>query len=201
VPSRPDQKFISEMGALEAAYLRSADPVVQSGFDGGRTRWIEERSPLVEAFDRGGDFLDVGCANGLLASDVVVWAAGRGYQIIPHGIDLGEGLIDLARERLWEHAANFAVADAWMWRPRRRWTFVYSLLDLCPEELRCEWLRRLFSWVDVGGRLIVGSYGSRSRYLAPVSVADVLRECGFVVAGSSAGGDGPVTRVAWVSRS
>jgi 2-polyprenyl-3-methyl-5-hydroxy-6-metoxy-1,4-benzoquinol methylase len=52
---------------------------------------------LIQAFDRDGDFLDVGYANGLLASDVVVWAVKRGYRVVPHGIDLGEELIGLAR--------------------------------------------------------------------------------------------------------
>jgi hypothetical protein len=62
-------------------------------------------------------------------------------------------------------------------------------------------LRHLFRWVEVGGRLIIGSYGSRSRSQAPVLVADVLSECGFTIEGSSAGGDGPITRFAWVSKS
>jgi hypothetical protein len=39
------------MVALEAAYLLSDDPVVQSGFHGARARWREERSPLAEGID------------------------------------------------------------------------------------------------------------------------------------------------------
>jgi SAM-dependent methyltransferase len=200
VESRPDEEFMSDMAALEAAYLLSENPVAQSGFHGGRARWREERSPLVEAIDQDGDFLDVGCANGLLASDVVAWAAERGYRIVPYGVDLGEKLIAFARERLQDHAANFAVADAWTWRPSWQWTFVYSLLDLSPDHLRCEWLWRLYGWVEPGGRLIVGSYGSRSRNEPPVSVDEVIRQCGFGIAGSSTGGDGPSTRFAWVSK-
>jgi SAM-dependent methyltransferase len=200
VVSRPDDEFMSEMVGLQAAYLKADDPLGRSGFYGVRARWVEERSPLVAAINRNGDFLDVGCANGLLASDVVTWAAERDYRIVPHGVDLGDRLIGLARERFQDHAANFAVADAWTWRPSRQWTFVYSLLDLGPDHLRCEWLRRLYGWVEPGGRLIVGSYGSRSRNKTPVSVEKVGRQCGFEIAGSSAGGDGPNTRFAWVSK-
>lgn len=197
--SRPDDRFMSEMRALEAAYLESDVATAQSGFHGGRERWIAERSPLAGAIHRQGDFLDVGCANGLLVSDVVVWAAERGYRVVPYGVDLGADLIALARERLPEYAANFTIADAWRWQPNRRWTFVYSLLDLAPDDLLCEWVRRLAGWVEVGGRLIVGSYGSRSRQQAPAPVAEVLGRCGFEVAGQAFGGDGPITRFAWVS--
>jgi 2-polyprenyl-3-methyl-5-hydroxy-6-metoxy-1,4-benzoquinol methylase len=60
---------------------------------------VVERSPIVEAIERGGDFLDVGCANGLLLEDIMAWAAGAGHVIIPHGVDIGPGLIELARQR------------------------------------------------------------------------------------------------------
>ncbi|NQV08139.1 class I SAM-dependent methyltransferase, partial [bacterium] len=143
---------------------------------------------------------DVGCANGLLAADVVAWAGARGYRLVPHGIDVGPGLIALARERHAEFASNFEAADAWTFRPDRRWTFVYSLLDLSPSDLTGDWLRRLYSWVLPGGRLIVGAYGSLSRRRYPEPVAQVLQEAGFAVAGSSAGGEGPITRFAWVSK-
>jgi hypothetical protein len=117
----------------------------------------------------------------------VSWAAARGFRIVPHGVDLGEALIDRARERHVDRAGNFVAADAWQWQPGRRWTYVYSLLELAPTDLRCEWLRRLHGWVDAGGRLIIGSYGSRSRNLAPVDVAQIFGWCGFEVAGSATG--------------
>lgn len=154
----------------------------------------------MEAVDRDGDFLDVGCANGLLVSDVVVWASAKGFEVVPYGFDLGAGLVALAQELLEQHAENFLVADAWTWRPGRQWAFVYSLLDLSPTDLWCEWLRRLYGWVEPGGRLIIGSYGSQSRGQLPEHVGEVLPECGFDVAGSSSGGQGPVTRFGWVSK-
>lgn len=196
----PDPDFMLDARALEDAYLESNDPLIRSGFHGGRERWVAERSPLVDGIHQDGDFLDVGCANGVLAADVMEWAAGRGWRVIPHGLDLGPRLIALARDRLPEHARNFVAGDAWTWEPTRRWDFVYSLLDLSPEELWCEWLRRLHRWVEPGGRLIIGSYGSRSRGEPPVDVTRVLEDCGIEVSGSSAGGEGPVTRFAWANR-
>jgi len=193
----PDSKFRRQARELEAAYLETDDPQRQSGFSGGRERWVSERSPLVEAIDRDGDFLDVGCANGLLAADVVVWASQRGVAITPHGIDLGASLIELARHRHPGHETNFQVADAWSWAPGPRWRYVYSLLDLSPEELWCDWIERLLSWVEPGGRLILGSYGGRTPPTAPVDVARVIQDCGSTVAGSGAGGEPLLTRFAW----
>ena len=64
----------------------------------------------------------------------------------------------------------------------------------------CEWLNRLWTWVAPNGRLILGSYGSQSRRTAPDDVEVLLVECGFVLSGSSRGGDGPITRYAWADR-
>lgn len=193
----PTEEFLERCRRLESAYLESDDPIAQSGFAGGRERWVAERSPLIEATDRDGDFLDVGCANGLLAADVTEWAADRGFTLTPHGIDLGSRLVDLARSRLPEYADNFVTANAWTWQPDRRWTFVYSLLDLSPPELWYEWVHRLLGWVEPGGRLILGSYGSRSRGVVPTDVTAVIQGCGLSVEGSSAGGEPVIARFAW----
>ena len=197
---RPDRDFMASMASLESGYLKTDEPEMQSGFSGGRARWIRERSPLAEAIEWHGDFLDVGCANGLLAADVVDWAAGRGYEITPYGIDIGPRLVSLARDRHSNMPAHFAVADAWTWEPKRKWDYVYSLVDLAPEELRCEFLSRLASWVAPGGRLILGSYGSRSRLEDPQDLAGILANCGFEVAGAASGGIGPISRFAWTTR-
>lgn len=193
----PDKDFMDRARSLEGSYLGSDDAIVQSGFSGGRERWVAERSPLVEGIHGDGDFLDVGCANGLLAADVMAWAAERGFTVVPHGVDLGPKLIDLARARLPEFGDNFWVADAWTWEPDRQWTYVYSLLDLSPPELWCQWLQRLMAWVEPEGRLIVGSYGAQTPPNDPVEVAGVFEGCGWRVDGWSAGGDPMLTRFAW----
>lgn len=193
----PDERFIEEARALEGLYLESDDPMIQSGFSGGRDRWVAERSPLVEAIESDGDFLDVGCANGLLCADVIEWAGERGHALIPYGVDMGSKLIELARRRMPAHADNFVSVDAWRWEPDRTWKYVYSLVDLSPEDLLCTWLDKLLGWVEPGGRLIMGSYGSRSRGIEPVDVGKSLRDCGLALLGTSSAGDPPVSRFGW----
>jgi len=193
VSRRPDRDFIDEMRALEPAYLQHSDAINRSGFGGGPERWEAERRPLIGAIDRSGTFLDVGCANGWLASCVRGWCSGAGFEIEPFGADIGPELAAEAREIL----SAAWVADAWSWEPPRRFTFVYSIIDLAPADLVGDWLTRLASWVELGGRLIVGSYGSVSRRIAPTDVASAIDEVGLSVVGEASGGEGPVTRFAW----
>lgn len=195
----PGADFIAEMRALQDVYLTGEDPMAQSGFSGGRERWVAERSPIIDALHRDGDLLDVGCANGLLVEDVTSWAAEKGHTIVPHGVDIGPDLVALARRRLPRFAANFHAFDAWDWEPGRTWDYVYSLEDLAPGDLRCEWIRRLAGWVTPGGRLIIGSYGSSSRAIDPVDVRAWLEQCGLELAGTATGGEPPVSNFAWAN--
>ena len=193
VTRRPDPEFIDEMRALEPAYLEHLDPIGRSGFGGGAERWEAERRPLTKGIDRSGSFLDVGCANGWLARCVAEWCAEAGLAIEAFGVDIGAGLVAEARTRLTDAWA----ADAWNWEPPRRFTYVYSLVDLAPPDLLDDWLARLASWVEPDGRLVIGSYGSESRAIEPDDVTAALAMAGYVAAGSSTGGNRPIARFAW----
>lgn len=191
--------FVARLDELERSYLRSDDPIRQSGFGGGPERWRREREPILDAVERGGDLLDVGCANGYLLECLVRWGCERGLAIVPHGVDVGAGLIDLARRRLPHFTANLHVGNAWDWVPPRRYGHVYSVHDCVPLEYLAEYVERLVNdYVEPGGRLIVGAYGSRSRAVEPFDVASFLASMGLRVSGASSGGDPPVTRFAWV---
>ena len=192
-------EFLKTMAELERSYLESDDPIRASGFGGGPERWRREREPILEAVDRDGDFLDTCCANGYLLECLVGWARERGVTLTPHGLDLGEGLVALARERLPEHSANIHQGNAWDWAPDRRFDYVYTLLDIVPEDYLPEFIDRLeLNVVAPGGRLILGSYGSRSRGHEPSDVRALLESTGRSPAGSSAGGEPPIASFAWV---
>lgn len=184
---------------LERSYLKETDPIRASGFGGGPERWRAEREPLLEGVGHDGDILDVGCANGYLLECVVEWGRERGLELVPHGVDRSEALIELARERLPGFADNLHVGNSWTWVAPRRYDFVYAIYDCVPEDYLADYVRHLLaSAVADGGRLILGAYGSRSRELDPFDVAGFLRSEGYAVSGESTGGSPVIARFAWV---
>ena len=183
-------------------YLDSDNPWRQSGWGSTPERWRLAREVILSAVEKSGTFLDIGCANGLLLECLIAWGGERGVVLEPHGIDLVPELVDLARKRLPSYAPNFAAANAFTWRPLRRYDYAHLLLESAPPSRHREFLRRILDTaIARGGRLIVSNYGSRSKNEAPLDVAAYLASLGFAVAGSANASehDGFVlTRTAWV---
>lgn len=184
---QPDEEFYADnVRLLEPAYLRGSTPQEGSGFGGDPARWRARREMIVDGIDRDGSFLDVGCANGLLMESVREWAAERGYQIEPYGVDLAPGLVTLARSRLPHWADRIEVGNAIDYRPAdgRQFTFVHLLLDAVPVPRRADLLRHaLDALVAPGGRLLVSHYRDASS--TDLSAAEHVRALGFPVAGES----------------
>lgn len=196
--SPPKTFLIDRLRALEDSYLSHDDPIRQCGFAGGAERWREEREIILDAVDRDGTFLDVGCANGYLLECLVAWAGERGRKLVPFGLDCGARLVELARGRFPGLESHFFVTNAWDWVAPRRFDFVYTLTDCAPPDRFGEFFRCLLATVVApGGVLIVGSYGSRSAGITLVDVANVLRACGLEVAGVASAGYPPNSSVAW----
>jgi SAM-dependent methyltransferase len=192
-------EFLDRLRALERSYVRETDPVRQSGFGGGHARWRTERELVLDAVTGDGDFLDIGCANGYLLECLVQWGHERHVRLTPYGVDCGAQLIALAKQRLPQYPSNFWVANAWEWIPPRQFRYVYSLYDCVPLELLPEYIRRLVTrYVEMGGTLIIGVYGSYSKQEAARDIATDIATVGFRVAGSSSRGALPVARVAWI---
>lgn len=193
--------FLAELTLQERAYLSYEDPIAQSGFKAGPHRWRAEREPILAAVTRGGTLLDVGCANGYLAMSLQGWAAERGLDLVPYGVDIGPDLVAAAGRRHPDHADHFFVGNAWDWDPPFAFDYVYALYDCVPlAHLGALAGRLLAKAVKPGGRLIVGAYGSRSRGLEPLDIGGTLRRLGYAVAGEAIGGDPVVTRFAWIDR-
>ena len=194
--------FDSMRRDFKRSYLSSDNPWRQSGWGSTPERWRLAREVILSAVGRSGTFLDIGCANGLLLECLVAWAAERGITLEPHGIDLVPELVDLARKRIPAALPNLATANAFTWKPTRRYDYVHLLLESAPPSHHRDFLRRILDLaVAREGRLIVSNYGSRSKNEAPIDVAVYLSGLGFAVAGSAAASerDGFVlTRTAWV---
>ena len=204
--SRLPEAHMESIHILEAAYLRHRDPIKQSGFSGGPDRWRIERSPLLDAVDGDGEFLDLGCANGHLLQSILGWASERGIDLTPYGVDLNPRLLQEAIRRFRDQADHFWVANAWRWLPPRRFRWVYAIWDLVPIEFLPQLAFHLLEHaVARDGALVFGAYGSKSEDRPSVAIGDVLRASGLPVSGVSQGGElpsgGPVTRFAWIKHS
>jgi len=180
-------------------YLAEDDPIRQSGFGGGAERWRRERSPILEAVDADGEFIDIGCANGHLLECMVQWALEKGIRLIPYGLDIGERLVELARKRQSDYADNFFVGNAWDWSPPKKFKYVYSLHDCVPDDYLEEYIRRLLArFVKPDGRLIIGAYGSRSQKTPPFDLRRFLRSCSIDMSGYTSDGEPPVASFVWI---
>ncbi|MCY3895610.1 MAG: class I SAM-dependent methyltransferase [Chloroflexi bacterium] len=175
-----------------------SNPYRQSGKTGGAEHWETTRCCIAEAVNADGDYLDLGCANGLLLESLVGWCAGRGYTITPHGVDFVPELINLAKQRLPAYAANFHVANTFFWQPPRRYRFVQLLLDAVPPvDERVYVARVLNEMVATPGRLIVSVYGLGTSATPEVAV-ETVEGLGFEVAGATACAS---ASVAWIDTS
>ncbi len=197
--SKLPESFLKALRDLELSYLAETDPMKQSGFYGGAARWRRERGLILDAVDRDGDFLDVGCANGYLVQCLSAWASEKGLTLTPYGVDQSRRLIERARARWPQYASHFWVGNAWNWMSPRRFRYVYTMTDFVPDAFLKDYLVRMIKhYVEADGFLIVGAYGSTSRDTPAQDVTGLLKAFGFSVAGNATCGDLPVSHVAWI---
>jgi 2-polyprenyl-3-methyl-5-hydroxy-6-metoxy-1,4-benzoquinol methylase len=196
-PDSPrDTYFHTLHAAVSEFYLADpSNPYQQSGRSSGSERWVETRKCYLQTIHRSGDFMDVGCANGLLLETLMAWAAEAGFTLLPHGLDFVAELVALARERFPNNRDSFAVLNAFDWIPSRQYDFVRTSLEYVPRSDWSELVRRHYAAVCPGGRLIVSHYrNADDPYVDPGSV---VQAAGYSVAGRiTAPGVGAV----WVER-
>ena len=90
------------MGSVASWSRPTSPPTTPAGSRGSpglRARLQRARRPIVEAVHRDGSLLDVGCANGLLMESLAEWSEEEGHRLEPHGLDISEALVRLARSR------------------------------------------------------------------------------------------------------
>ncbi|MFC0429715.1 hypothetical protein BCF44_11878 [Kutzneria buriramensis] len=162
---------------LREPYLTAETPWQQSGKGGTAEDWEQSRKFVLDPVDRDGTLLDVGCANGYLMECIPGWAAEKGLNIEPHGVDIVPEFVALARKRLPQWADRIHEGNALTWTPPQRYDFVRTGLEYVPADRRRDFVAKLLT---IGDRLIVGPY--------TVDVGDEqtendLADWGFTVAG------------------
>ncbi len=212
-PEELQEWFEKVKDVLETSYISHSEPWRQSGFSGPEERWIALRKPVADCIDRSGSFLDIGCANGYLLECCLRWTREAGIAIEPFGLDVSDKLLDLARKRLPDHAANFYSGNAYHWIPPRKFDFVRAELDFVPAEYERRLVDHLLEhYLTPQGRLLVAHYGEDNpdaenchfpECHPMVRVFDRLADLGLKPVGHRDGHDpvkGRKTRIAILSR-
>jgi SAM-dependent methyltransferase len=145
---------------FEDAYLVGCDAPKASGCNSGAEGWEIGRRSIADAVHRGGSFLDIGCANGLLMESIVGWSR---HPLEPYGLDFAPKLVELGRSRLPQWADRIFLGDILEWEPARRFDFVRTELVYASQERERELVERLLGWLEPDGRLIVCGYGDKVR--------------------------------------
>ena len=181
------------------AYLAADNPRAQSGQSGDEAGWEHARGLVVEAIDRDGTFLDVGCASGHLMETTREWATARGFEVEPYGVDLSPDLAALARARLPQWADRIWVGNGIDWQPPRRFDFVHlQELSYVPESRRRELVEHLLRDVcEPSGRLILGP---ANEVAGAWETAELMESWGYEIAGRAERpkNDQVMRRVLWL---
>ncbi len=165
------------LAVVEPAYLAATTEQMGSGHSGTPEEWDATRSIVMEAVDRPGTFLDVGCANGLLMASVERWARDRGFILEPYGVDISTHLAALARQRYPRWRDRIWTANAAGWQPPMRFDYVRTGPDYVPRDRREKFVRHLIDRVIApGGRLIIGKNNENR---GESQIAESLRQWGW----------------------
>jgi SAM-dependent methyltransferase len=199
-----EETWYQELAAIDTPiYLAQDTPWGQSGKGGDEARWEQARRLIIDAIDRDGTFLDVGCASGYLMECVHRWARAKGLSIEPYGLDIAPELADLARRRLPHWAKRIYVGNIIHWEPPQRFDFVRTGLEYVPVRRQRDLVEQLLREVVApGGRLIIGACSEKKEGgLAGPLLEERVSALGFAIAGRSErphSDHGSVYRVLWI---
>jgi len=141
-------------------YLSADNPRAQSGHGGDEARWRYSRGMIIEAIHKSGIFLDIGCANGHLMATLHQWLKGSGLDVELYGLDISEGLVELAKKRLPHWQDRIFLGNALYWTPQTKYDIVRTGLEYVPLGRQKYYVDHLLNnYVAQDGRLIIGLYG------------------------------------------
>lgn len=109
-PEDRDAWFDQLHAEITEYYLAEPDnPYRQSGRSQGHTRWVVTRQCIAKAVNAQGDYLDIGCANGLLLESLLAWdwTPKRQYRFVQV---LTDAVPKLDRPALVQRTLDLAVA-------------------------------------------------------------------------------------------
>jgi hypothetical protein len=153
-----DEFYKARSNYITKCYLTHDNPRGQSGHGGDEYSYMFRHLPIIECLNRSGSFCDVGCANGHLMEMTHKWATVIGFELQMFGVDISEGLIELAIKRLPEWRENFYVANRYFWKPEIKFDYIHLMeIGGYPEyDARTCFEYYMENYLADGGRMIIG---------------------------------------------
>ncbi|MCL2772003.1 MAG: class I SAM-dependent methyltransferase [Oscillospiraceae bacterium] len=153
-------------------YLSTDNPRAQSGHGGDEYHYIFAHLPIIEAVYKNGTFCDVGCANGHLMEMLYKWGAAVGFDLQMYGVDISEGLLELAKKRLPQWHDRFFLGNAFYWKPEHKFDYIHNSADVPVNDKRKYYEHLMENYLADGGRMIVGPYWYENEDTAEKQIID-----------------------------
>ena len=86
------------------------------------------------------------------------WATAIGFDLQVFGVDISEGLIDLAKNRLPQWREHFFICNSFLWKPELKFDYIHvGGLGQVPEDDERMFFEHLMeNYLVDGGRMILG---------------------------------------------
>ena len=142
-------------------YLSHDNPRAQSGHSGNEFHYLFSHRPITDAIYKNGTFCDIGCANGHLMEMTHKWAAEIGFDLRVYGVDISEGLIELAKKRIPHWHDNFFIGNAHYWKPEQKFDYIHIMgggPEFANDDHHIVFKHYMENYLVDGGRFIVGPY-------------------------------------------
>jgi len=164
-------------------YLSQDNPRAQSGHSGDEFHYLFSHLQIIDAVYKNGTFCDIGCANGHLMEMVHKWAAGIGFDLQMYGVEISEGLLELAQKRLPQWHDRFFLGNSFYWKPEYKFDYIHiGGLGQVPKSDRHMFFEHLMeNYLVDGGRLILGPYWSENDSRAQYNDSLGISPAGYAV--------------------
>ncbi len=173
-------------------------------------QWTKIRSFISKSINKGGKFLDIGCANGFLLRCLQEWCD---YKIEPYGIDKSRDSIKQAKELFPLQRKNFIVKDLFK-LPKSgleevsrlglptKYDFIYwNVWDTIKfvNQKEVDAVKKMLEAVSANGRLVFGFYNNDNKQnMEDMKKIKKLEEKGFNFSGVLDNGLNDI--IAWIDK-
>lgn len=161
-----------------------------SGFLGNYLEWEQARGLYLKLIEKPGKILDLGCANGFLLDFII---KSKKFNLIPFGVDLNEDLIKIAKELFPKYSANFVTQDINDFKSEEKFDYILAYFPFFKKK---DFLKRLYSMLKNGGRIIIALYDEKANEFDIFE--ENIKETGFLPSGVIE--EKNLTKLIWIDK-